>query len=327
MRTTDASVAANALRQGQLVAIPTETVYGLAADVSNADAVRKIFAVKGRPTDHPLILHCADTEQLDRWARDIPASAWALASAFWPGPLTLLLWRSELVSDEVTGGRDTVGIRVPNHELTRFTLREFAGAVAAPSANRFGKVSPTSAEHVEADLGNDVDVILDGGSCQVGVESTIVDLTGEQPIVLRLGAVTIEQLTEVLGVEPEIANAQLKEKAKAPGMLASHYAPSAQVVLADEVEVSAVVRSIVAEKSVKRIAVLAPMHLSIAEQQDDIDIIELEPAGDAEHYAAVLYDRLRLVDRLGIDVVVCVPPEQSGIGRAVCDRLQRAATR
>jgi L-threonylcarbamoyladenylate synthase len=166
-----------ALRSGGLIALPTETVYGLGADASNDDAVRRVFEVKGRPSDHPLIIHLADAAQLEQWAASVSPTAQLLADAFWPGPLTLLVERSSSVSPVVTGGRPTVGIRVPDHPVALELLRTFGGGVAAPSANRFGRVSPTTAAHVIADLGDDVDVVLDGGPCRVGVESTIVDLT------------------------------------------------------------------------------------------------------------------------------------------------------
>jgi len=325
--TNDKALAAQALREGKLVALPTETVYGLAADASNAKAVQRIFSVKGRPANHPLIVHIANADQISRWARDVPAVAYALADAFWPGPLTMLLWRHESVCDEVTGGRDTIGLRVPDHELTLSVLQEFGGAVAAPSANRFGKVSPTTAAHVEADLGSEVDVILDGGACTVGVESTIVDLTAEQPTVLRLGAITIEQLADVLGVVPVVHVPHLEADAKAPGMLASHYSPAARVVLASSESLEAALLNVQDENPTQKIAVLAPQQSSVLDQVQFADIVELEPAGDADHYANVLYDRLRLVDRLGIDIVICVPPTDSGIGQAVRDRLQRAANK
>ncbi|MBI3256331.1 MAG: threonylcarbamoyl-AMP synthase, partial [Actinobacteria bacterium] len=222
--------AVGVLRAGGLVAFPTETVYGLGADASNDDAVRRIFAVKGRPTDHPLIVHLGDADQLDTWAREIPSDARLLAAACWPGPLTLVLWRSSVVSDVVTGGRDSVGLRVPSHPVALDLLRAFGGGVAAPSANRFGRVSPTTAAHVVADLGDDVDLVLDGGACAVGVESTIVDLTGEAPMLLRQGGVSIETIEGVIG-RAVIATAEGPERA--PGMLAAHYAPTARVELVE----------------------------------------------------------------------------------------------
>ena len=199
MTSSDIDQAVAILRAGGLVAFPTETVYGLGADASNDAAVGRVFSVKGRPTDHPLIVHLADAEQLDGWAAIVTPTARLLADAFWPGPLTILVERSASVSLAVTGGRSTVGLRVPDHPVARELLRAFGGGIAAPSANRFGRVSPTTAAHVAADLGEDVDVVLDGGPCRVGVESTIVDLTGEVPVVLRSGGISIDRLEELLG--------------------------------------------------------------------------------------------------------------------------------
>ena len=203
----DATVAraVEVLRAGGLVALPTETVYGLGADASNDDAVRRVFAVKGRPVDHPLIVHVGDATQLDDWVADVPATARALAAACWPGPLTILLDRDPSVSDVVTGGRPTIAVRVPDHPDTLAILRAFGGGVAAPSANRFGRVSPTRADHVRADLGDDVELVVDGGPCTVGVESTIVDCTGAVPVVLRVGAITAEMVADIIGTPVEVA--------------------------------------------------------------------------------------------------------------------------
>jgi len=194
--------AAALLRQGELVAFPTETVYGLGADASNPEAVAKIFAAKGRPADHPLIVHIPGVEHLDRWAREIPETAFASAKAFWPGPLTLILKRQPNVPDAVTGGQDTVGIRVPGHPLALELLKAFDGGVAAPSANRFGHVSPTTAQHVHDELGSAVAMVLDGGPCRVGIESTIVNLTGPQSRILRPGMISAADLGRVLGRMP-----------------------------------------------------------------------------------------------------------------------------
>lgn len=201
--TIDPEIAAQKLREGGLVAFPTETVYGLGADAENERAVGRLFAVKGRPTNHPLIVHLASASELPRWAARVPESARRLAETCWPGPLTLLLEKSARVPDATTGGLSTVGLRVPAHPLALELLRRFGGAIAAPSANRFGRVSPTRAEHVLSDLGDDIDALLDGGECQVGLESTIVDLTRPVPIVLRPGGVTIERLESLLGVAVE----------------------------------------------------------------------------------------------------------------------------
>lgn len=319
---SDIARAVAALRSGDLVAFPTETVYGLGADASNDAAVRKVFEVKGRPTDHPLIVHIASASQLGDWAQSVSPAATLLADAFWPGPLTLLVERSDSVSPVVTGGRPTVGLRVPDHHVALELLREFGGGVAAPSANRFGRVSPTTAAHVRADLGDDVDVVLDGGPCRVGVESTIVDLTGAHPVVLRAGGVSIDQLEEVLGqrVETLVSAEPSTAGARAPGMLEAHYAPNARVVLSNERELVDLLISTLASAD-GPVGLLAESSLVGLPEA----IIELEPAGTAEEYASVLYARLRQADRLRLAVLVCVPPPAVGIGLAVNDRLRRAA--
>jgi L-threonylcarbamoyladenylate synthase len=322
--------AVEVLRGGGLVALPTETVYGLGADAEQPEAVARIFAAKGRPSRHPLIVHLGDADLLDAWADSVPTEARLLADAFWPGPLTLLLWRSEKVIDEVTGGRPTVGLRVPDHPVALAVLAAFGGGVAAPSANRFGRVSPTTAAHVVSELGPAVDLVVDGGPSIVGVESTIVDLTGERPVVLRPGGISVERLTDVLGVAPAIvaeaglanAAADVDERggaARAPGMLAAHYAPSAQVIVVDEGDASAIAATHVADG--RTVGVLAPRALPDLPDA----AVALEPAGPPEEYARLLYARLRQADRLGLDVLVCVPPPPVGVGVAVIDRLRRAA--
>lgn len=313
----DIAEAVEVLRRGGLVAFPTETVYGLGADASNAGAVARIFAVKGRPTSHPLIVHLPDAEALGGWAVDVPTEARRLAEACWPGPLTLLLRRSARVSPAVTGGRDTVGLRVPDHPLALELLRGFGGGVAAPSANRFGGVSPTTAEHVRADLGDAVDLVLDGGPCRVGVESTIVDFTTGVPEVLRPGGVSFERLQQVLGRPVDLWLGD--RDVAAPGTLAAHYAPKAvvEVVSAD----GAVARAGALVEQGHRIGLLAPTHLG----ELPAGAVELEPAGPPEDYARVLYDRLRQADRLALDRLLVVPPPADGVGVAVRDRLARAA--
>jgi len=310
------------LRSGGLVAFPTETVYGLGADAANDDAVRRVFEVKGRPSDHPLIVHLADASQLDEWAASVSPTARTLADAFWPGPLTLLVERSSSVSPAVTGGRSTLGLRVPDHPVALELLRTFGGGIAAPSANRFGRVSPTTAAHVVADLGDDVDVVLDGGPCRVGVESTIVDLTADPPVVLRAGGISLDRLEEVLGhsLEVHVSNEPSNAGARAPGMLEAHYAPNARVMLASEHELVDLLIDIL--KSAKGpIGLLAESSLVGLPE----DVVVLEPAGTADEYAAVLYSRLRQADRLGLEALVCVPPPAVGVGLAVNDRLRRAA--
>jgi L-threonylcarbamoyladenylate synthase len=334
--------AAAVLEAGGLVAFPTETVYGLGADASNADAVSRVFEVKGRPTDHPLIVHIGDANELDQWAAAVPTAARLLADAFWPGPLTLLLERALWVPDAVTGGRPTVGLRVPDHRVARALLRAFAAprhgrpaGIAAPSANRFGRVSPTTAQHVRADLGADVDLVLDGGPCRVGVESTIVDCTGPVAEVLRLGGVSLERLADVLGVVPMTAlgdelpspvdgpvgpaRPSGPRGARAPGMLESHYAPLARVEIVSPAGAGS--RALELIGLGHRVAVLAPTVTADLPP----DAIELEPAGPADEYARVLYDRLRQADRLGVDDLLVVPPPAGGLGDAIRDRLSRAA--
>jgi L-threonylcarbamoyladenylate synthase len=309
--------AAAVLRSGGLVAFPTETVYGLGADASSAAAVGRIFAVKGRPLGHPLIVHLPTADVLDAWAEDVPPVARVLADAFWPGPLTLILSRSPRVSDAVTGGRATVGLRVPDHPVARALLERFGGGVAAPSANRFGHVSPTTAAHVRTDLGADVDLVLDGGPCTVGVESTIVDLTGDRPEVLRPGGVSAARLSEVLGAEPRQWSGQ--GPARAPGMLAAHYAPEVRVEVVTATTVAA--RATELGATGLTVGVLAPRVLDGLPPT----AVELEPAGGPTEYARLLYTRLRQADRLGLDVLLAVPPRAVGIGIAVGDRLRRAA--
>ena len=291
------------LRRGGVIGLPTETVYGLAADAENEDALRKIFSIKGRPADHPLIVHVASVRDLSEWASQVPEIAHMLAENFWPGPLTMLLRRGERTSLVATGGRDTVAIRVPAHEVALNILREFGGALAAPSANRFGKVSPTNPQHVLDDLGNDVDLILDGGECSIGVESTIVDLTSTAPLVLRPGGVSLEQLESLLKIKIELANGPNR----APGMLESHYAPVCEVEL---VESPLAARNRVAKLQVALKSVLL-----------------LDYCSDLDAYAKHLYEFLRRADRDGCDVVVAVMPPAIGLGHAIRDRLYKASVR
>ncbi len=293
--TTDVGRAVEVLRGGGLVAIPTETVYGLAADAADEAAVRRVFEVKRRPADHPLIVHLAAAEAVDAWAAEVPPSARALADACWPGPLTLLLPRAVHVLDVVTGGLPTVGLRVPAHPLAAELLRRFGGGLAAPSANRFGHVSPTTAEHVVADLGDAVDLVLDGGPCPVGVESTIVDCTADPPQVLRPGGIATEDVGRLLGHVAEPGGPR-----RAPGMLAAHYAPACRVLLVDTAEEAA---ALAAREGTRVIGV-------------DVDAVT---------YAQHLYAWLRDADEAGAASVVAVLPPAVGLGHAVRDRLVKAA--
>jgi L-threonylcarbamoyladenylate synthase len=294
--------AGDVLRRGGLVAFPTETVYGIGADAANPAAVERLFAVKGRPRGHPVIVHLGARSELDEWARAVPDTARRLAAAFWPGPLTLLVPRADIVPDVVTGGRPAVGLRVPAHPVALELLRAFGGGIAAPSANRFGRVSPTTAAHVRADLGADVDLVIDGGPSRVGVESTIVDCTSAVPMVLRHGGVTTAELAAVL--HGPLVDAP-SGPSRAPGMLESHYAPRASVELAPDASVA---RRRVAE-------------LQAGGQAADV----IDPGRDVVAYAQHLYEWLREADDQGLDVVVVVPPPEEGIGVAVNERLRKAA--
>ncbi len=319
--------AAEVLRAGGLVAFPTETVYGLGADASNAEAVRKIFAVKRRPAWHPLIVHLSGAEMLGEWAVDIPDAARALADRFWPGPLTMILARSARVPDAVTGGQDTVGLRVPAQPVALAMLAAFGGGVAAPSANRFGRISPTTADDVRAELGDEVDLVLDGGPCEVGVESTIVDLSTMAnsaknpactPTILRPGAVTAAMLEEALGSRVSLSAAVDHPTVRAPGTLDSHYSPNARVEVSSATGVRRRARVLVAEGL--RVGVLAPTLLRVPPEVHHFD-----PAGDSAAYARCLYRRFREADSIGLDVLLVVPPEPHGVGLAVVDRIRRAA--
>ena len=303
------------LRAGELVAFPTETVYGLGADASNVSAVAKIFAVKGRPQDHPLIVHVPGVEHLDRWACEVPEKARALAKAFWPGPLTLIVKRRPEVIDAITGGQDTVGIRVPNHPLALELLKAFDGGVAAPSANRFGHVSPTTAQHVHDELGDAVAMILDGGPCQVGIESTIVDLTGERTTILRPGMVSAFELGKVLGRLPAIGGA---DAPRVSGSLAAHYAPRTPLALLQPDVVIFAVREAMAAN--KRIGIIAPMACPLSDER----IVWRQISGEAAGFAHDIYALLRELDEMGCARIVVQKPPLNENWRAINDRLQRA---
>ena len=303
--------AAGVLLAGGLVAFPTETVYGLGADASNAAAVARIYSVKGRPADHPLIVHVASMDGLGEWARDVPSYAISLARDFWPGPMTLVVRRSDLAGDFVTGGQDTVGVRVPNHPVALGLLEAFVKAggrgIAAPSANRFGNVSPTTAQAVATELGDYLaagDQILDGGACDVGVESTIIDCTGDTPKILRPGAITVEMIEQSTGLkvvasveEPEI---------RVSGSLDSHYAPVATVVLDQS-------------------PVAGQGFIAMADVVAGAGVVRLAAPRTHEEFAQVLYTALRAADEQGLATVVVQQPAGDGIAIAIRDRLKRAA--
>ena len=314
--TAMADAAANLLAGG-LVAFPTETVYGLGADACNADAVARIYAVKGRPADHPLIVHVASMDGLGDWADDVPGYAISLARDFWPGPMTLVVKRSGLAGDFVTGGQDTVGVRVPNHPVALGLLEAFVRAggkgVAAPSANRFGNVSPTTAQAVSEELGDylaDGDQILDGGPCEVGVESTIIDCTGNVPKILRPGAITAQMISDSTGLEvvgQASDGAAVDSNAiRVSGSLEAHYAPAAKVLLC---ETPTAGQGFIAHANI----------------QTPEGVIRLASPGSDEEFARVLYSALRAADEQGLAEVVVMQPIGIGIAIAIRDRLKRAA--
>lgn len=309
--------AATLLRAGELVAFPTETVYGLGADAANPDAIAKIFAAKGRPADHPLIVHLPDASHLGRWAVDVPESAYKLAAAFWPGPLTLILKRHPTVPDAVTGGQDTVGLRVPNHPLALELLREFDSGVAAPSANRFGRISPTTADHVREELGAAVALVLDGGPCAVGIESTILDLSGTAPRILRPGMLDAEAIGGVLGAVPVFGGTA--DAPRVSGSLEAHYAPRTRLQLVAAAELAtAVARALEAGL---RISVLAAQPPSLVHPG-----VSWHPAStDPARFAHDLYASLRELDAMGCDLILVAAPPEGNAWRAVGDRLRRAA--
>jgi len=303
--------AAKHLIAGDLVAFPTETVYGLGADASNSAAVARIYSVKGRPNKHPLIVHIASMDRMGDWAREVPEYAIALARNFWPGPITLVLKRSELAGNFVTGGQDTVGVRVPDHVVALALLEAFEKAggkgVAAPSANRFGHVSPTTAAAVVEELADYLsvdDLVLDGGPCAVGVESTIIDCTGLLPRVLRPGAISTAMIEEVTGLNA--LNVDGADVIRVSGSLENHYAPAAKVLL---YEVPIVGQGFIAHKNIE-----TPQ-----------GVIRLASPGDDEEFAQILYSALREADAQGLLEVVVVQPIGVGIGVAIRDRLARAA--
>lgn len=320
-RHTQIEAAARQLRAGGVVAFPTETVYGLGADAANPEAVRKIFEIKGRPADHPLIVHIADAALLDRWAREIPEAARRLAERFWPGPLTLILRRQPHVLDAVTGGQDTVGLRVPGHPVALVLLRELGPekALAAPSANRFGRISPTTAAHVRAELGEGMDMVLDGGSCRVGLESTIVSFVGATPLLLRPGGISIEALEAWLGERIETPGAA-QPAIRVSGSLSSHYAPVTPLEVLPAESLKRRSRELV-ERG-QRVAVLGLTLVC----QDGPHRLHLQMPAEAAAYAHRLYSALRQLDDTHFNFILAEAPPVDVDWQAVNDRLHRAAT-
>ena len=298
------------LRRGGLVAFPTETVYGLGADASNPEAVKKLYSVKRRPDEHPVIVHFASAEEAFRWAREVPEGARALARRFWPGPLTLILKRSALAKDFVTGGQDSVGLRIPSHPLAQELLKIFGNGVAAPSANRFGHVSPTTAAHVRADLGRDVELVLEGGATEVGIESTIVDFSGGAPVLLRPGHIAKAQLEEVLKTKVE---GRKSESPRHSGGLERHYAPRTPARLVPTHELDREIARLG-----DKVAVLA-----FSRPDERVDYWLRVPR-EPQAYAQRLYAALRELDAAGCEAILIESPPDAPEWAAVLDRLRRA---
>ena len=303
--------AARALRDGHLVAFPTETVYGLGADARNPEAVKRIYEVKGRPSDHPLIVHISSINQLDKWAVEIPEYAIELARAFWPGPMTLILKRADIAKNFITGGQDTVGLRVPSDPIALALIREFEeisdSAIAAPSANRFGQVSPTSGADVFEELGQfltDEDLILDGGNSSIGIESTIIDCTGDQPTILRNGAVTKPDIEIELGIEG-LENSK-NSKIKFSGSFEKHYAPKCKVII-DSQEIA------------------GAGFLALSDVETPSGMVRLASPKTTEDFARILYSTFRAADQSGLVSMVVSEPKGEGLSVAIRERLEKAA--
>lgn len=320
------------IRSGGLVAFPTETVYGLGGDATNPEASRKIYAAKGRPSDNPLIVHIADFSQLEDIVAEVPQEARDLAEAFWPGPLTMILRKNEVIPYETTGGLDTVAIRMPSHPVARRFLQDSGCMIAAPSANTSGRPSPTTAQHVWEDLQGKIEVLLDGGPVGIGIESTIVDLSEDQPMILRPGFITQEMLSQVLGqvgMDPGIASENSKKPPKAPGMRYRHYAPKADLTLVEGHmdQVIAKINALTGEAQVKGQSVGV---LATAENQDAYiadHVIVIGQREDEAEIARHLFDVLRQFDTLGVDVIYSESFAAAGVGQAIMNRLLKAAGR
>ncbi len=304
------------LRRGGLVAFPTETVYGLGADASNPEALEKIFVAKQRPADHPLIVHIAEASAMAIWAREVSATAEKLAAAFWPGPLTLILKKAPGVLDKITGGQDTVGIRVPEHPVAQALLTAFGQGVAAPSANRFGRISPTTALAVDEELEDTVDYILEGGQCAVGVESTIVDVSGEHPVILRPGMITAQQIAAVLQEPVHTATAKAP---RVSGSMESHYAPETPTELMSSQQIPSFVEEITLMDL--PLAILSYSHPPMK----CVGIEWIAMPKEAKQYAHDLYHALREIDKMKLKRLVVEQVPAGDEWDAVRDRLQRAS--
>lgn len=310
--------AAAILHNGGLVAFPTETVYGLGADASNEVAVRRIFAAKERPYDHPLIVHVADISQLTDWAMDIPPVAMMLAEAFWPGPLTLVLNKQPHVLDIVTGGQQTIGLRIPRHPIAQALLKAFGGGIAAPSANKFTHISPTTASAVEEELGGRVELMLDGGDCEVGLESTIVDVSGADPVILRPGMITSTQISQIIG-KPIVLKQQADTSTRAPGMHHLHYAPMTQTTLIDTFAIVETIENLRLEQLPVAIVTHSPIILPTTPSIKHITLSNQPTA-----YAHDLYHTLRELDHQSLQCIMVEAVPNKPEWDAIRDRLMKA---
>lgn len=312
--------AAQIIRSGGLVAFPTETVYGLGADALNENAVKKIFLAKERPPDDPLIVHIAHPQELIMVAQNIPQLAWDLTKRFWPGPLTLVLPKAERVLKVVTGGLETVAVRMPAHPIARKLIEASRCPIAAPSANRFGRPSPTRAEHVVEDLAGRIELILDGGPTSIGVESTVLDMTQEPPMVLRPGGVTLEELREVLGGVRLLDSSKGEAARRSPGTRYRHYAPRAKLMLVEPEQLEPVVAPLIAQG--QKVGVLTVQSSKFTVPSSGLVTVAMPT--DLTSYARRLFAALRELDAQGVDVIVVEAVAERGLGRAIMDRLRRA---
>jgi len=321
--------AAKALREGKLVAFPTETVYGLGADALNPDAVRRIYEAKGRPSDNPLIVHIAEVSSLNELVAEIPEAAALLIDAFWPGPLTMIFKKSDLVPDIITAGLDTVAIRMPDNPIAQKLIREAGVPVAAPSANVSGRPSPTTCKHVIDDLKGRIEYIIDGGPCQVGVESTVLDVTSDVPMILRPGGITLEMLENVLGNVRMDSVLEIKGdiRPRSPGMKYRHYSPKADMFLISGNPDSVVkkINELVEDSSRKGLKVGILTSQENADKYNADVIVNIGSVKNIEQIAAGLYDSLRTFDDKNVDVIYSETFEETGVGRAVMNRLKKAS--
>lgn len=315
MITTDLNIAKKELQSGGVIAIPTETVYGLAGNARDEAAVEKIFTTKKRPRYNPLIVHIKSADDLPKAAREIPEKARQLAEAFWPGPLTLVLKKQASIPDAVTAGKDTVAVRVPDHPLTLNLLAQLDFPLAAPSANPFGSISPTSAKHVERYFGDSLKVILDGGECLRGIESTIIGFEGEEPILFRLGSLSLEDIQEKIG-PVKVRTRSVDQRPDAPGMLLRHYAPDTETLLTEDLD------TLVKAHAGRKIGLLVFKSKSALVPEDRQEV--LSASGDLEEAARHLYAAMHRLDKLGLDVIIAERLPDMGLGRTINDKLERA---